>query len=375
MQREVQQGLPFGAAEGMYRERESLLLLAIRVVEADLALTTFVKMIFYATGGGSTPYKKTFDELAERPHGLCCSRRTAIRIVEQAVELGWVISTPTEFASGGWSANEYEINWEGIKTSLDLKRRRRPKGRATKCQVVIPWCQDGIPLCQPVTSIKDSSSLNDLLENPPPPSSPAPAARATSAPATISEQSWREAEEALRGCGMQAARQAVLEARSRGLTPRDVSDVVAEFGTLRGELGAGGADPVGALFFRLREGAWPRRQAAATATAGTVDAERAQRAAAAVERLSGFEEAQQQAAREREQLAELEQRHGAELDAADPEELARLLELNGFDGSIAACRRAPRFGRGSALLRGVLLEAWALREFSRASDWQRGTVR
>ena len=367
---DVQVGLPFGEAEGTFAERERLLLLALRVTGADLHLVTLMRNVFHATAGGiSGGYKKSYEELAATPYGLCCSTSTAKRVGAKAVKAGWLEVTPTEFARGGYAANEYAIVWESLQEAIDLTRgKRRSAARRTPnacdspariAQIDPGYGQIEPGIGQSDHSIKEYSSLSDSSLRK---SSSSGSVTSVDRPAAEARRQaprlnggWEEAEDSLRRAGVRASREACRDAQRRGLAPADVLAIVGEYDGVREQLGGG--DTAGAILFRLRNGVWPR---SATSRAETERDERAKaRQATSDAERRKFDADRRQADEDARRLEFLEAEHGGAIDGAGDDELAAVLEQAGEVRTLAQCRRTASFGRASPLLRGVMLEAWA----------------
>ena len=81
-------GSDLAGADAAYGERMRELELALgrlpeKVCDAEMSL--FLRLVFsYTVGGKGKPYRRSFAELAARPHGLCCSVSKARTTVETA---------------------------------------------------------------------------------------------------------------------------------------------------------------------------------------------------------------------------------------------------------------------------------------------------
>lgn len=137
---EEQRELPFGEAEGSFAERKELLGLALLKLKADLHLAQLCLWIFNATDGGIRgTLRKSYDELAANPWGLCCGKTKARATVDTALRIGLVESVQTFVAGGGYGANEYRIDWAGVRESLTLTSvATRHRYVATRHRYAVP---------------------------------------------------------------------------------------------------------------------------------------------------------------------------------------------------------------------------------------------
>lgn len=120
----LQGELPFADAEASHAERLNLLNLALSRLECDLHLANFVRWVFNATAGGREgELLKSYEELASRPNGLCCSYSKARSTVAWALQAGIVRAVEHRYASLGQRANSYTIDWEGVSAVLHAPRR------------------------------------------------------------------------------------------------------------------------------------------------------------------------------------------------------------------------------------------------------------
>lgn len=156
----TQQSLPFWAAEASHRERQALLDLALLRVDADLYLSVFCHRVSEATNGGaSSSWQQSYQQLASKPRGLCCSVRKARNTVQQAITLG-IIAASESVTSAGQQPNSYRINWPGIHQILGIAPPAVPdqttqeppgttchphgttcQGHGTTCHPHGTWCQ------------------------------------------------------------------------------------------------------------------------------------------------------------------------------------------------------------------------------------------
>jgi len=120
--RQQQQELPFAEAEGTRADRRNLLGLALLRAGPDLYLSKFCDWIFNITAGGTAgELTKSYRELAAGPWGLCCSRNKARLVVARARSLGLVTVTESRYVSFGQRANDYAIDWDGVRRLLRMQ--------------------------------------------------------------------------------------------------------------------------------------------------------------------------------------------------------------------------------------------------------------
>ena len=113
-----QADLPFGEAEGTKAERKNLLGIALMRVEANIYLAQLVLWIFNTTSVRPEPLKKSYAELAARPWGLCCHVNQVAATVKKARRLGLIQVTETWTGPGIQGANQYAIDWGGVRRIL-----------------------------------------------------------------------------------------------------------------------------------------------------------------------------------------------------------------------------------------------------------------
>jgi hypothetical protein len=114
-----QRELPFGEAEGSHAERKEKLGLALLKAKADLHLVQLCLWIFNVTDGGVRgTLRKSYEELGGMPWGLCCGVTKVKATLNRALRLGLVECVQTFVAGGGYGANEYRIDWEGVSELL-----------------------------------------------------------------------------------------------------------------------------------------------------------------------------------------------------------------------------------------------------------------
>lgn len=84
-------------------------------VQADLYLAQLCVWIFNVTDGGIRgTLRKSYEELGAAPWGLCCGRTKVKATLHQALGLGLIECVQTFAEGGGYGANEYRIDWEGV---------------------------------------------------------------------------------------------------------------------------------------------------------------------------------------------------------------------------------------------------------------------
>ena len=351
-----QQGsLPLAEAEGAFAERKQALGLALVRVQADLHLTQLMLWIFNATAGGRQTFIRTYEDLAARPWGLCCSPSTAKRRVADAKHFGWISVTQTRRADGGDGPLEIEIDWQGIVASHNVLRRPckradddAPRARPQAAQSAVahgqpdyPGGQPDYPGGQPDHAIKEDLLLTPLDTNTN--TAAALSARATNAHdvGTSSDGEWAAAAAELEGVGVERIGPTLDRARERGLTPAEVRAIAATFDRHRSRLNGPGA-----IVARIRDGCWP-------AAVEEADRQASARRSAADDVRRRWEARREACAAEASEFERLELLHGRDVDAAEKSELAaRLAE----SGSRALVPLLTRFGRASKLVRRRLLE-------------------
>lgn len=121
-----QVSLPFAEGEATHAERWNdlgIALLRIPPKQCTAHLAGLVRWIFNVTGGGMEgALTKSYEELAQRPWGLCCNERTARRTVDTACRYGLINAAEQRRWDGSQQCNAYTIDWEGI-AALKLGRR------------------------------------------------------------------------------------------------------------------------------------------------------------------------------------------------------------------------------------------------------------
>ena len=146
----------FEKSEGTRADLKNLLGLALQRVEANIYLAQLMIWIFNTTDA-SRPLKKSYDELASRPWGLCCSRSQAYATVKKAERLGMLHAKPTYAGPGIQGSNEYSIDWDGVR---QIVFPRRAGGYPIICDPPISTCDPGITTCDPPISTCDAYRNN-----------------------------------------------------------------------------------------------------------------------------------------------------------------------------------------------------------------------
>jgi hypothetical protein len=120
-----QRTLDFSAAEMQYADRQNLLAIALQRAECDLFLARLCLWIFNTTDGGlAGELKKSYEELAARPYGLCCSRSKARSTVAQAKFLGLITVAEERYRSFGQTSNAYALDWAAIHSFVHGPKKR-----------------------------------------------------------------------------------------------------------------------------------------------------------------------------------------------------------------------------------------------------------
>jgi len=101
-----------------------------RFCSRDLHAKTFVLRVFCVTSGGiSGELRKTHREIADcSEFGLCCGITKAKQTIRKVYELGFVTIDEHRYKTGGQDANEYRIDWDGVKRLL--ANNAPPPGKA-----------------------------------------------------------------------------------------------------------------------------------------------------------------------------------------------------------------------------------------------------
>ena len=127
-----QRDIPYEDADAALAERRNSLNLALQRVECDCHMAVLVQWIFNTEQRTGEPLQKTYRELAQRPHGLCCSPAKARATVGLAKQKGLIRVDEQRYKSGGQEANAYTIYWDGISTILRGRRYSAEQRTAPK---------------------------------------------------------------------------------------------------------------------------------------------------------------------------------------------------------------------------------------------------
>lgn len=100
---------------------KNLLSLALQRVECNIYLAQLVIWVFNVSSE-TNPLRKSYRELASRPWGLCCSENHAYATVKKAKRLQLVNVTETWSAPGVQGANEYRMDWDGVRRIVGLRQ-------------------------------------------------------------------------------------------------------------------------------------------------------------------------------------------------------------------------------------------------------------
>jgi hypothetical protein len=136
----------FDDSEGTRADLKSLLGIALLKSKANLYLAQLMIWIFNTTDRGKPTLKKSYDELADRPWGLCCSRNQAYATVQKAKRLGLLSIKTTWTGPGIQGANEYAIDWVGVRKVVGL---RQPVTYPTTCDPPPTTCDPPPTTCDP----------------------------------------------------------------------------------------------------------------------------------------------------------------------------------------------------------------------------------
>lgn len=146
----------FEKSEGTRADLKNLLGLALQRVETNIYLAQLMIWIFNTTDAGK-PLKKSYEELAARPWGLCCSRNQAYATVKKAERLGMLKVNVTYAGPGIQGANEYSIDWDGVR---QIVFPRRAAGYPTICDPPPTTCDPGTTTCDPPPTTCDAYRNN-----------------------------------------------------------------------------------------------------------------------------------------------------------------------------------------------------------------------
>lgn len=337
----------FEKSEGTRADLKNLLGLALMKSQANLYLAQLMIWIFNTTDSRSV-LKKSYDELAATPWGLCCHRNQAYATVQKAKRLGLLKVTPTYGGPGIQAANEYAIDWPGVRRVVGLKSIiGQPDGYHTTCDPPHTPCDPGHTTCDPPhttcehTKEYTSSHLLAPLDTPTSSGGAAGAnlvlvrtARSKRTTGSVLADSvrpdqvlaWRAIERRLLELGVYVdlSEDLLAKAAARGATPSDVTALADHFASKPG------AWTAGALTIVLKR--WAPGQpydAAALWPPPSDEYVRASRRQAA-ERLSTtvveeYREQRAESQRDLDAYRELDARLGPQLDALDDQAFAALV--------------------------------------------------
>lgn len=112
-----------------FHERRALLNLALVKVECDLRLAHWCFHLLNLQLGSEEGdwHQITYERLASRPYGLCCTPQQAEYTVKTSVDLGLVLKEPRQDAVGTNAGNAYRLDWAGIAKASQATVARRPQ--------------------------------------------------------------------------------------------------------------------------------------------------------------------------------------------------------------------------------------------------------
>jgi hypothetical protein len=143
----------FEQSEGTRADLKNDLGIALLKCNANIYLAQLMIWVFNTTDR-TKPLKKSYDELAARPWGLCCSRSQAYATVKKAERLGLLHAKPTYAGPGIQGANEYSIDWEGVHRIVGV---RRGVTYTTTCDPPLTTCDPPLTTCDPPLTTCDAS--------------------------------------------------------------------------------------------------------------------------------------------------------------------------------------------------------------------------
>jgi hypothetical protein len=143
----------FDESEGTRADLKNDLGIALLKSNANIYLAQLMLWVFNTTDR-TKPLKKSYDELAARPWGLCCSRSQAYATVKKAERLGMLHARPTYTGPGIQGSNEYSINWAGVQ---QIVRPRRAVTYITTCDPPLTTCDPPLTTCDPPLTTCDAS--------------------------------------------------------------------------------------------------------------------------------------------------------------------------------------------------------------------------
>jgi hypothetical protein len=233
----------FEVSEGTRADRKNLLGLALLKVNANIYLAQLMIWIFN-TSHDSRPLRKSYEELASRPWGLCCSRNQAYATAQKAKRLGMLVITTTWSGPGIQGANEYAIDWVGVRRIVGL---RQPVTYPTTCDPPPTSCDPPPTTCDPPpTSLEAPPTTCDHIEEYTSIHLSSPTN--TSSPSCIREEeagvdasAWGAVRQKLLDLGVyfSVVDEALDSLSSRGGSPLDAAMLAEQFTTRRKEFGAG----------------------------------------------------------------------------------------------------------------------------------------
>ena len=119
-----QQPLPFVAGEIARGEELQWLGIALMKLDCNIYAAQLMRWIFNVTDGGKRGVlKKSHAELAARPWGLCCHPNQVAATANQLKRAGILQVTPTWLSQGIQGANEYSIDWAGVRQVVGIGRQ------------------------------------------------------------------------------------------------------------------------------------------------------------------------------------------------------------------------------------------------------------
>lgn len=110
----TQKQIQFSLAEASFNDRKMRLGMALINASACIRMVKLSEWVFVITQGGTEgQLKKSFQELAARPWGLCCNERSARRTAKKCQAAG-LVAIEWRRSPGGNLANGYSIDWGGV---------------------------------------------------------------------------------------------------------------------------------------------------------------------------------------------------------------------------------------------------------------------
>lgn len=113
-----QQNLDLAAGEAAWTERIQDVELALgrlgKFCDAEMSL--FMRLVLNFTQGGTVgTFRRSLNDLAAAPRGLCCGKTKAAQTVDTAEHWGLVTIDRSRDRKGAQQINSYSICWEGIR--------------------------------------------------------------------------------------------------------------------------------------------------------------------------------------------------------------------------------------------------------------------